>query len=188
MSGKLIIFSAPSGAGKSTLVHHLLSRFTDFEFSISATSRKPRGKERDGVDYYFLSPSEFRQRIENNEFIEYEEVYADCFYGTLRSEIDRISAKGKDIIFDVDVIGGLNLKKQFGERALSVFIVPPGVDELRERLIKRATDSEEMIAKRVAKAAFEMGFACEFDVVIVNDILARAKQETETVISKFIAE
>ncbi len=188
MSGKLIIFSAPSGAGKSTLVHYLLSRFTDFEFSISATSRKPRGTERDGVDYYYLSATEFRQRIENNEFIEYEEVYPDCFYGTLRSEIDRISMKGKDIIFDVDVIGGLNIKKQFGDRALSVFIVPPGIDELRQRLIKRATDSEEMIAKRVAKAEFEMGFAPEFDVVIVNDILERAKEETEKIIGKFIAD
>ncbi len=188
MPGKLIIFSAPSGAGKSTLVHYLLSRFTDFEFSISATSRKPRGTERDGVDYYFLSATEFRQRIENNEFIEYEEVYPDCFYGTLKSEIDRISLKGKDIIFDVDVLGGLNIKKQFGERALSVFIVPPGIDELRQRLIKRATDSEEMIAKRVAKAEFEMGFAPEFDVVIVNDILERAKEETEKIIGKFISE
>ena len=187
MSGKLIIFSAPSGAGKSTLVHYLLSRFTDFEFSISATSRKPRGTERDGVDYYFLSATEFRRRIENNEFIEYEEVYPDCFYGTLKSEIDRISLKGKDIIFDVDVLGGLNIKKQFSERALSVFIVPPGIDELRNRLINRATDSEEMIAKRVAKAAYEMTFAPEFDVVIVNDILDRAKEETERIIAEFIA-
>ncbi len=188
MPGKLIIFSAPSGAGKSTLVHYLLSRFTDFEFSISATSRKPRGTERNGVDYYFLSATEFRQRIENNEFIEYEEVYPDCFYGTLKSEIDRITLKGKDIIFDVDVLGGLNIKKQFGERALSVFIVPPGIDELRQRLIKRATDSEEMIAKRVAKAEFEMGFAPEFDVVIVNDVLERAKEETEKIVGKFISE
>ncbi|MDO9154890.1 MAG: guanylate kinase [Paludibacter sp.] len=188
MSGKLIIFSAPSGAGKSTLVQHLLSRFPNFEFSISATSRPARGNERDGFDYYFLSPDEFRQRIENNEFVEYEEVYPDCFYGTLRSEIDRISAKGKDILFDVDVVGGLNIKKQFGNKALSVFIVPPDLEILHQRLINRATDSEEMIAKRVGKAKYEMTFAPEFDAVIVNDILAKSKKETETIISKFLSE
>jgi len=147
MSGKLIIFSAPSGAGKSTLVHHLLKENLQLEFSVSATSRKPRGNEQHGVDYYYLSPAEFRERIANNEFIEYEEVYPDLFYGTLRSEIDRISAKGNNIIFDVDVVGGLNIKKQYGEQALAVFIAPPNIDELLNRLKSRGTDTPEMIAK-----------------------------------------
>ncbi len=186
MSGKLIIFSAPSGAGKSTLVHHLLKENLQLEFSVSATSRKPRGTEQHGVDYYYLSPAEFREKIANNEFIEYEEVYPDLFYGTLRSEIDRISAKGNNIIFDVDVVGGLNIKKQFGERALAVFIAPPDVDELLNRLKSRGTDTPEMIAKRVDKAEFEMTFAPKFDVIIVNDNLEKAKREAETIIRKFI--
>ncbi|MGB4415371.1 MAG: guanylate kinase [Paludibacter sp.] len=186
MSGKLIIFSAPSGAGKSTLVHHLLKENLQLEFSVSATSRKPRGNEQHGVDYYFLSPAEFRERIANNEFIEYEEVYPDLFYGTLRSEIDRISAKGNNIIFDVDVVGGLNIKKQYGEQALAVFIAPPNIDELLNRLKSRGTDTPEMIAKRVDKAEFEMTFAPKFDVVIVNDNLEKAKKEAEATIRKFI--
>jgi len=186
MSGKLIIFSAPSGAGKSTLVHHLLKENLQLEFSVSATSRKPRGTEQHGVDYYYLSPAEFRERIANNEFIEYEEVYPDLFYGTLRSEIDRISAKGNNIIFDVDVVGGLNIKKQFGEQALAVFIAPPDIDELLNRLKNRGTDTPEMIAKRVGKAEFEMTFAPKFDVIIVNDNLEKAKREAETTIRKFI--
>lgn len=186
MSGKLIIFSAPSGAGKSTLVHHLLKENLQLEFSVSATSRKPRGTEQHGVDYYYLSPAEFRERIANNEFIEYEEVYPDLFYGTLRSEIDRISAKRNNIIFDVDVVGGLNIKKQFGEQALAVFIAPPDIDELLNRLKNRGTDTPEMIAKRVGKAEFEMTFAPKFDVIIVNDNLEKAKREAETTIRKFI--
>ncbi|MCE5332755.1 MAG: guanylate kinase [Bacteroidales bacterium] len=186
MSGKLIIFSAPSGAGKSTLVHHLLKENLQLEFSVSATSRKPRGTEQHGVDYYYLSPAEFRERIANNEFIEYEEVYPDLLYGTLRSEIDRISAKGNNIIFDVDVVGGLNIKKQFGERALAVFIAPPDIDELLNRLKSRGTDTPEMIAKRVDKAEFEMTFASRFDVIIVNDNLEKAKREAETTIREFI--
>ncbi len=186
MSGKLIIFSAPSGAGKSTLVHHLLKENLQLEFSVSATSRKPRGNEQHGVDYYYLSPAEFRKRIANNEFIEYEEVYPDLFYGTLRSEIDRISAKGNNIIFDVDVVGGLNIKKQYGEQALAVFIAPPNIDELLNRLKSRGTDTPEMIAKRVDKAEFEMTFAPKFDVVIVNDNLEKAKKEAEATIRRFI--
>lgn len=186
MAGKLIIFSAPSGAGKSTIVHYLLSKISGLEFSVSATSRSPRGNEREGVDYYYLSPNEFRQRIDNNEFIECEEVYADLFYGTLRSEIDRITAKGNNIIFDVDVKGGLNIKKQYGNRALSVFIAPPGVDELEKRLIARGTDSPEMIAERVGKAAYEMTFSPEFDVVVVNSQLEIAQTEAEKIVRDFL--
>ncbi len=186
MSGKLIIFSAPSGAGKSTIVQHLLQRDLNLEFSVSATSRPPRGLEKNGVDYYFLSPDEFRQGIENNEFIEYEEVYPDLFYGTLRSEIDKITAKGNNVIFDVDVVGGLNIKKQYGDRALALFIAAPSVEELHRRLKNRATDTDEMIAKRIGKADFEMSFAPDFDYIVVNDDLEKAKKEAENIIRKFI--
>ena len=187
MAGKLIIFSAPSGAGKSTLVQYLLGRGLDLEFSVSATSRAPRGTEQHGVDYYFLSPEEFRQQIDNQEFVEYEEVYPDCYYGTLRTEVERITGNHKNIVFDVDVVGGVNIKKQFGERALSIFIAPPGIDILQKRLIERATDSPEMIDKRVAKAAHEMTFASQFDVTIINDNLETAKAETERLIREFLA-
>jgi guanylate kinase len=187
MSGRLIIFSAPSGAGKSTLVHYLLGRNLNLEFSISATSRAPRGSEQDGVDYYYLTPDEFRKKIENDEFIEYEEVYPDCYYGTLRSEIERISTKGNNIIFDIDVVGGVNLKNKFKESALSVFVAPPDVDALRNRLVARATDTPEMIEKRVAKAAHEMIFADKFDFIIVNDDLEQAKAKAESEIKKFVA-
>ena len=163
MSGKLIIFSAPSGAGKSTIVQHLLQRDLNLEFSVSATSRPPRGLEKNRIDYYFLSPVVFRQRIENNEFIEHEEVYPDLYYGTLRSEIDKITEKGNNVIFDVDVVGGLHIKKQYGDRALALFIAAPSVEELHRRLKGRATDTDEMIAKRVGKADFEMTFAPDFD-------------------------
>ncbi len=186
MAAKLIIFSAPSGAGKSTIVNYLINKGLDIEFSISATSRKPRGNEKNGVEYYFLTPDEFRSKIGNDDFIEYEEVYKDCYYGTLKSEIDRIGAKGKNIIFDVDVIGGLNIKKQFGERALLIFIAPPGIGELRNRLTGRGTDSPEMIDLRIAKAEYELSFAPQFDVKIINDDLQRAQQEAETVILNFI--
>lgn len=186
MSGKLIIFSAPSGAGKSTIVHYLLEKKIQLEFSISATSRKPRGTEQHGVDYYFLSPDEFRKNINDKKFIEFEEVYSDLYYGTLRSEIKRISDKGNNIIFDVDVVGGLNIKKQFGNNALAIFIAPPSIEELRRRLQGRGTDSPEMIAKRVAKADFEMTFADEFDKIIVNDDLEIAKLEAEKVIREFL--
>jgi len=186
MSGKLIIFSAPSGAGKSTIVHHLLTRNLNLEFSISATSRAPRGVEKHGIDYYYLSPDEFRQKIDNQEFLEYEEVYANCFYGTLRSEIDRITSQGKNIVFDVDVVGGLNIKKEFGDRALAIFIAPLSIEILHKRLVGRGTDAPEMIEKRIGKAEFEMSFAPQFDVVIVNDDLDKSKAEAEEIIRKFV--
>ncbi len=186
MTGKLIIFSAPSGAGKSTLIHHLLTCGFDMEFSVSATSRAPRGNEQHGVDYYYLTPEEFRTKIANDEFLEHEEVYPNCFYGTLRSEVERITSKGKNIVFDVDVVGGVNIKKQFGDRALSMFIAPPSVDVLRQRLNNRHTDSDEMIAKRVGKAEYELTFAPQFDVVVVNDDLEQAKKDAEKAISAFL--
>jgi len=186
MAGKLVIFSAPSGAGKSTIVHYLLSKNLGLEFSVSATSRKPRGTERDGIDYYYLTPEEFRQKVDNKEFIEYEEVYHDLYYGTLRSEIDRITDKGNSVIFDLDVKGGLNLKKQFGDQALAIFIAPPSVDELLKRLNHRGTDTSEMIRQRVGKAEYELSFAPQFDVVIVNDILEKAQKEAEDVIRQFL--
>ncbi|MDD4198804.1 MAG: guanylate kinase [Paludibacter sp.] len=186
MAAKLIIFSAPSGSGKSTIVNHLLKIGFEIEFSISATSRPPRGNEQDGVEYYFLSPDEFRRRIAANEFIEYEEVYKDTYYGTLRSEVERIGKKGKNIVFDVDVVGGLNIKKQYGKRALLVFIAPPSIEELRERLINRGTDSSEMIELRIAKAAYELSFAPHFDVTIVNDDLEKAKKEAEQTLNNFL--
>lgn len=184
--GKLLIFSAPSGAGKSTIVQHLLGKGFDLEFSISATSRAPRGAEQHGREYYFLSPDEFRQRIANNEFIEYEEVYQNCFYGTLKSEVDRISALGKNTIFDVDVVGGVNIKTMYGPRALSIFVQPPSVAELEKRLIGRGTDSPEKIAQRLAKASLELTYAPKFDVVLVNDNLETCKMEAETIISEFL--
>ena len=187
MAGKLIIFSAPSGAGKSTLVQHLLGRGLELEFSVSATSRAPRGTEQHGVDYYFLSPDEFRQKIDNQQFVEYEEVYPDCYYGTLRTEVERITGKNKNVVFDVDVVGGVNIKKQFGDRALSIFIAPPGIETLQKRLIDRATDSPEMIEKRVSKAAYEMTFAPQFDLTVINDKLETAKAETERLIREFLA-
>ena len=187
MSGKLIIFSAPSGAGKSTLVQYLLTCGFDLEFSVSATSRAPRGTEKQGVDYYYLTPEEFHQRIENHDFLEYEEVYQNCFYGTLRSEVERITSKGKNIVFDVDVVGGLNIKKEFGERALAFFIAPPSIKELHKRLIGRGTDSEEMIAKRIGKAEYEMTYASQFDVMVVNDDLEKAKKEAVEAIELFLS-
>jgi guanylate kinase len=186
MSGKLIIFSAPSGAGKSTLVQYLLGCNFDMEFSISATSRAPRGVEKHGVDYYYLTPNEFRQKIDNQEFLEYEEVYQNCFYGTLRSEVERITSKGKNIVFDVDVVGGLSIKKYYGDKALSLFVAPPSIEILHERLKNRGTDSPEMIEKRIGKADYEMTFAPQFDVVIVNDDLETAKKEAEKSIREFL--
>lgn len=185
-NGKLIIFSAPSGSGKTTIVKRLLSTFPQFEFSISATSRQPRGEERNGVDYFFLTQEEFRQKVTENAFVEWEEVYNGTCYGTLRSEMERIWAKGNVIIFDVDVMGGINLKRIFGERACSIFIKAPSVEALRERLIGRGTDSAETIEKRVAKAEFELSKASEFDFVVVNDILDNAVAETEQIITDFL--
>lgn len=187
MENKVVIFSAPSGAGKSTIVNHLLQLHPELEFSISATSRAPRGSERHGVEYYFFSADEFRQMIEEDKFVEHEEVYPGSFYGTLRSEVERIWAKGHVIIFDIDVQGGVNLKRIFGEQAFSVFIQAPSVNVLRERLIGRGTDSQEAIEKRVAKAASEMEFAAgKFDYVLVNDDLQTAKAEAEKVIGDFL--
>ena len=187
MNSKVIIFSAPSGAGKSTIVNHLLSKYPELEFSISATSRAPRGQEQHGVEYYFFSADEFRQLIAENSFVEYEEVYAGSFYGTLKSEVDRIWAKGHTIIFDIDVQGGVNLKKFFGGKALSVFIQAPSVEILRERLVGRGTDTDEAIERRVAKAASEMEFAeGKFDYVLINDDLQTAKAEAEKVIGDFL--
>ena len=185
--GKLIIFSAPSGSGKTTIVKELLKVFPQFEFSISATSRAPRGTEQNGVDYFFLTQEEFRQKMSEDAFVEWEEVYNGTCYGTLKSEMERIWSKGNIIIFDVDVMGGINLKKIFGEVACSIFIMPPSVEVLRERLIGRATDSMETIEKRVAKAEFEISKAQEFDHVIVNDILNEAVEQTKQVISGFIS-
>ena len=187
MNNKVIIFSAPSGAGKSTIVNHILGLHPEIEFSISATSRAPRGQEKHGVEYYFFSTDEFRQMIAEDKFVEYEEVYAGSFYGTLRSEVERIWAKGNVIIFDIDVKGGVNLKRIFGDQAFSVFIQAPSVDVLRERLIGRATDTPEAIEKRVAKAASEMEFAAgKFDHVLVNDDLQAAFAEAEHIISEFL--
>ena len=187
MENKVVIFSAPSGAGKSTIVNHLLQLHPELEFSISATSRAPRGNERHGVEYYFFSAEEFRQMIAEDKFVEHEEVYPGSFYGTLRSEVERIWAKDHIIIFDIDVQGGVNLKRIFGEQAFSVFIQAPSVDVLRERLIGRGTDSQEAIEKRVAKAASEMEFATgKFDYVLVNDDLQTAKAEAEKVIGDFL--
>ena len=187
MNNKVVIFSAPSGAGKSTIVNHLLGIHPELEFSISATSRAPRGQEQHGKEYYFFSADEFRQMIAEDKFVEYEEVYAGSFYGTLKSEVDRIWAKGHTIIFDIDVQGGVNLKKFFGEKALSVFIQAPSVEILRERLVGRGTDTEEAIERRVAKAASEMEFAeGKFDYVLINDDLQTAKAEAEKVIGDFL--
>ncbi len=186
MAGKLIIFSAPSGSGKSTIINYLLTQNLRLRFSISATSRAPRGTEKNGVEYYFLSPEEFRARIAAGDFLEYEEVYKDKFYGTLKSEVERILAEGDNVIFDVDVVGGCNIKKYYGDRALSMFIQPPSIDELRRRLEGRATDAPEVIESRIAKAAYELSFAPQFDVVVVNDDLDKAKAEALRIIQNFI--
>ncbi len=183
---KLIIISAPSGAGKSTLVRYLLSQNLNIHFSISATSRMPRGEEKNGVEYYFLTPDQFREKIDNDEFLEYEEVYPDRFYGTLKSEVDRIMAEGNNVIFDVDCIGGLNIKKIYGDKALSIFIMPPSIEVLRERLEKRGTDSPEVIEGRLSKAEYEMSFAPQFDVIVCNDDYKRARAEIFKLVTDFI--
>lgn len=187
MDGKVVIFSAPSGAGKSTIVNHLLKKFPELEFSISATSRAPRGNEQDGREYYFFSAERFRQLIAEDKFVEHEEVYPGSFYGTLKSEVERIWAKGHVIVFDIDVKGGVNVKRIFGDKAFSVFIQAPSVDVLRQRLVGRGTDSAEAIEKRVAKAASEMEFAKgKFDYVLVNDDLDKALKEADEVVGTFI--
>ena len=184
--GKVIIFSAPSGSGKTTIVHRLLERYPQLEFSISATSRAPRGAERDGVDYYFLSQEAFAAAVAEGRFVEWEEVYKGTCYGTLRSEVERIRQKGHVIVFDVDVLGGINLKRIFGQDACSVFIMPPSVEELRRRLEGRGTDSPEAIDRRVAKAEFELTKAPEFDHTVVNDRLDDAVEETCAILDAFI--
>lgn len=188
MAGKLLIFSAPSGSGKTSIVQNLLKRISSLEFSISATSRKPRKGEIHGKDYYFVSPDEFRRKIENNEFIEWEEVYEDNYYGTLKSEIERIWASGKDVIFDVDVVGGLNIKRQFPETSLAVFITVPSFEELENRLRNRSTESEEAMQKRLSKAKEEMTRADRFDIKIMNENLDNAIDEAEKVVREFVGE
>ena len=186
MSGKLIIFSAPSGSGKSTIIKYLLDQNLNLAFSISATSRAPRGEEKNGVDYYFLSPDEFREKIANNEFLEYEEVYTDRYYGTLKSSVEQQLNEGKNVVFDVDVVGGCNIKKFYGLQALSIFIQPPSIEELRARLVGRATDAPEVIEDRLSKAAYELTFASRFDKVVVNDDLKKAEAETLQIITDFL--
>ena len=186
MNGKLIIFSAPSGSGKSTIINYLLKQNLNLAFSISATSRPPRGEEKHGVEYFFLSPDEFRQRISNNEFLEYEEVYKDRYYGTLKAQVEKQLEAGQNVVFDVDVVGGCNIKKFYGDRALSLFIQPPCVEELRRRLIGRGTDASEVIEHRVAKAEYELSFASKFDKVIINDDLEATKAEALKVIKEFL--
>lgn len=187
VAGKLIIFSAPSGSGKSTIINYLLTQNLNLSFSISATSRAPRGSEQNGVEYFFLTPDEFRQKISNGDFLEYEEVYKDRYYGTLKEQVECQLESGQNVIFDVDVVGGCNIKKFYGERALSVFIQPPSIDELRQRLVSRGTDAPDVIASRVAKAEFELTFAPKFDYVIVNDDLEKAKEEALRVIQEFLS-
>ena len=184
--GKLIIFSAPSGSGKSTIVRHLLRRDVSIEFSVSATNRTPRGREENGVDYYFLSSEEFKSKINSKAFLEWEEVYPDRYYGTLNAEVDRIWANGKQVVFDIDVEGGLNLKKQFGERALSVFIKAPSLDVLKERLMARNTEDQENLNMRLDKAQSEMAYAKYFDLVIVNDDLEMAQEQAYQKVMDFI--
>ncbi len=187
-AGKLIIFSAPSGSGKSTLINYLCTQVDNLAFSISCTSRLPRGKEEHGREYYFLSADEFRRRIAAGEFLEYEEVYADMFYGTLKSEVERLAAGGKNIIFDVDVKGGINIKRYYGDRALSIFIQPPSIEALRARLKSRATDAAAIIEKRIERAAYELAQAEHFDTVIVNDDLEKARAEVVDKVRAFLNE
>lgn len=187
-NGKCIIFSAPSGSGKSTIVQWLMTEHPELKlaFSISATSRPPRGTEQHGVEYFFLSPEEFRSRIARNEFLEYEEVYQDRFYGTLKEQVENQLMSGQNVVFDVDVKGGCNIKSYYGQRALSVFIQPPSVEELRRRLLNRGTDSMEQIEQRVDKAEYEMSFAPQFDSIVTNDNLDQAKQQTLDLLRKFL--
>ena len=184
--GKLIIFSAPSGSGKSTIINYLMTQGLNMHFSISATSRAPRGTEQNGVEYFFLTPDEFRTKIDNDEFLEYEEVYANRFYGTLKAQVEKQLEEGQNVVFDVDVKVGVNIKKFYGERALSVFIQPPSVDELRRRLEGRATDAPEVINDRIARAEYELSFAPQFDTIVVNDDLETAKAEALQKIKDFL--
>jgi guanylate kinase len=186
MAGKAIIFSAPSGSGKTTIVKHLLEKNSDLGFSISASTRDKRGRtEQNGKDYYFLSPDDFKKKIDNNEFVEWEEVYEGNFYGTLKSEIERVWASGKNVIFDVDVKGGLNLKKYFGDKALAIFVKVPSIEVLKERLHDRGTETAESLSRRLFKAKFEMGFSDKFDVVLVNENLSKSLAEAQRLYDDF---
>lgn len=186
MKGKVIIFSAPSGSGKSTIINYLMQQNLNLAFSISATSRPPRGTEQHGVEYFFLTPEDFRQRIANGEFLEYEEVYKDRFYGTLKEQVEKQLENGQNVVLDVDVKGGCNIKNYYGNRALSIFIQPPSIEALRQRLNGRGTDSPEVIEDRIARAEYELGFADKFDTVIVNDNLEQAQQEALQILKKFL--
>lgn len=186
MNEKVIIFSAPSGSGKTTIVKHLMEQIPDLEFSISATSRKPRGKEQNGIDYYFLDAHAFRQKINKGEFLEWEEVYEDTYYGTLKSEVKRIAAEGKTAVFDIDVAGATNIKKQYGDNALAIFIKAPTLATLEERLRSRNTDQEEVIKKRLNKAEKELGYAQFFDKIIINDSLDIALKEAKEIVKQFV--
>ena len=185
-AGKLLIFSAPSGAGKTTIVKGVLSRVPDLAFSVSACSRPKRPGEQDGVDYYFLTPDDFRRKIADNAFLEWEEVYPGSFYGTLRSEVERIRQQGKHVVFDVDVAGGLNIKKQYPAQSLAIFIRPPSLDVLRDRLTNRGTETEESLRKRLGKAEEELSYANQFDHILVNDVLEKAIDEACELVKKFV--
>ncbi len=189
MPGKCIIFSAPSGSGKSTIVQYLMKEHPEFRlaFSISATSRPPRGNEQDGVEYFFLNADEFRHKIQDNELLEFEEVYPGRFYGTLKAQVERQLEMGQNVVFDVDVKGGCHIKEYYGDRALSIFIQPPSIDELRRRLVGRATDNATQIATRLAKAEYEMSFAHRFDRILVNDRLETAQTEAVKMLKTFLA-
>ncbi len=185
-TGKLIIFSAPSGSGKTTIVKNLITKNFNMEFSISATTRSPRGTEKHGNDYYFLSPDEFRTKINDQELLEWEEVYTDKYYGTLKSEVERITNDGNNIVFDVDVVGGLNIKKMYGCKAISIFVQPPSIEELKNRLIARGTDTPEVITQRLNKAEEELSYANDFDHIVVNNNLDTAIEETEKLLNSFL--
>ncbi len=182
---KVLIFSAPSGAGKSTVVKHLMNKYPFLGFSVSATSRKPRGAEKNGKEYYFITNDQFREYIAKNEFVEYEEVYEGLYYGTLKSEVERICALGQIVVFDIDVMGGINLKRIYGKNALSVFIMPPSIEVLRDRLEARGTETQESIDRRVAKAGKEIEFSGQFDHIIINDILDKCLSEAEAITENF---
>ena len=185
-TGKVLIFSAPSGSGKTTIVRHLLKQNYSFGFSISATSRSPRSTEEDGKDYYFLSNEDFKKKIDNGEFLEWQEVYSGTYYGTLKSEVERILNNGENVLLDIDVLGGINVKKIYGNEALSVFIRAPSLEELKKRLKLRSTDSDEVICKRIDKAEYELSFAPEFDVILINDNLEDAFIESDKIVGKFL--
>lgn len=185
-TGKIIVFSAPSGSGKTTIVHYLMSQIDNLHFSVSATSRAPRGNEINGKDYYFLTPDEFRAKIQNNAFIEYEEVYAGKFYGTLKQQVEKQLLNGENVVLDVDVKGGVNIKKIYGDQALTVFIQPPSIEILKNRLLKRGTDSLEIINDRIRKAEYEITFAPQFDKIIVNDILEDAQAQALAAVNAFL--